>query len=139
MILGPFQCSFCKYPQIHKFIKWQQKTSAGQTLYRTLCLHIYGGGNVYLDRDMEKPGSSAHFPKRTGCMPWFFRMSAPIIIVASIVKKNWIKKFNSAFFKGYIYTRGSFQILIINAPKWRRSAGNWNSRVMQRFRVQRRL
>ena len=24
----------------------------------------------------ENPGSSAHFPKRTGCTPWFFRMSA---------------------------------------------------------------
>ena len=59
---------------IHKLTK--KKTSAGQTLYRTLCLYIYGGGNVNLDRDMEKPGSSAHFPKRTGCTPWFFEMSA---------------------------------------------------------------
>ena len=25
---------------------------------------------------MEKPGSSAHFPKKTGCTPGFFRMSA---------------------------------------------------------------
>ena len=75
-ILGPFQCSFFKHPQLHSFIKWQQKTSAGQTLHRTLCLHIYGGGNMYLDRDMEKPGSSAHFPKGTGCTPWFFRISA---------------------------------------------------------------
>ena len=25
---------------------------------------------------MEKPGSSYHFPKGTGCTPWFFRMSA---------------------------------------------------------------
>ena len=24
----------------------------------------------------KKPGSSAHFPKRTGCTPWFFKMSA---------------------------------------------------------------
>jgi hypothetical protein len=39
-------------------------------------LHVYGGGNIYLDRDMEKPGSFAHFPKRTECMAWFFRMSA---------------------------------------------------------------
>ena len=43
---------------------------------RTLCLYIYGEGNVNLDRDMQKPGSSAHFPKRTGCTPWFYRMSA---------------------------------------------------------------
>ena len=76
MILEPFQCSFCKYPQLHYFIKWQQMTSAGQTLYRILCLHIYGGGNVYLDRDVEKPGSPAHLPKRTGCTLWFFRISA---------------------------------------------------------------
>ena len=25
---------------------------------------------------MEKPQSSVHFPKRTGCTLWFFRMSA---------------------------------------------------------------
>ena len=29
-----------------------------------------------LDRGMEKSGSSANFPKRAGCTPWFFRMSA---------------------------------------------------------------
>ena len=40
------------------FIKWQQKTNVGQSPYRTLSLYIYGGGNNYLDRDMEKPGSS---------------------------------------------------------------------------------
>ena len=45
-------------------------------LYRTLCLQICGGGNIYLNRDMEKPGSSAYFPKSTGCTSWFFRMSA---------------------------------------------------------------
>ena len=45
-----------------------------------------------MDRDMEKPGSSAHFPKRTGCMPRFFRMLAgtklnyALIIAAQIVK-----------------------------------------------------
>ena len=27
----------------------------GQTLSRTLCFHIYGGWNVYFERDMEKP------------------------------------------------------------------------------------
>ena len=47
-------------PPTSLLIKWQQKTSAGQTLSRTLCLHIYGGGNVYLDRDMKNQGSSAH-------------------------------------------------------------------------------
>ena len=67
--------------------KMTTKTSAGQTLYRTLCLYIHGGGNIYLDRDMEKAGNSAHFSKRTGCMPWFFRMLAPLIIAAPIVKK----------------------------------------------------
>ena len=25
---------------------------------------------------MEKPGSFDHFPKGTGCTPWFFRLSA---------------------------------------------------------------
>ena len=29
-----------------------------------------------MDGDMEKPGSSDHFPKGTECMPWFFRISA---------------------------------------------------------------
>ena len=56
--------------------KWQHKTTTGQTLYRTLSLHIYGGGNIYLDRDVKKPGSSDPFPKGTGCTPWFFRISA---------------------------------------------------------------
>jgi hypothetical protein len=39
-------------------------------------LHIYGGGNVFLEKDMKKPGNSAHLPKRTGCTLWFFRISA---------------------------------------------------------------
>ena len=45
---------------------------------------------------------------------------APLIITASIVKKNKIKNVYFAFFKGY--TRGISPISIINAPKWRRSA-----------------
>ena len=42
---------------------------------------------------------------------------APLIIAASKVKKIKIKSQNFAFFKGYIYTRGIFAILTINAPK----------------------
>ena len=34
--------------------KWPQKTPARQTLYRTLSLHIYGGGKLYLDRHFKK-------------------------------------------------------------------------------------
>ena len=135
MILGPIQCSFCEYPQLHKFIKWQQNTSAGQILYRALCLHIYVGGNIYLERDMEQPGSSAHLPKRTGCTLCFFRISASTILNCAFNNSglNSKKKFNKKngnfeFFKGYIYTRGISPI--INAPKRRRSAGNGNSRVM---------
>ena len=33
---------------LHEFIKCQQKTHAGQTP-----LHIYGGGKINLDSDME--------------------------------------------------------------------------------------
>ena len=73
---GPYQCSFCKYPQLHLFIKWQQKTTARQNLYRTISLHINGGRKIYLNRDLEKPGSFDHFPKGEGCTPWFFRISA---------------------------------------------------------------
>ena len=54
----------------------EKNTTERQALYRTLSLHIYGGGNIYLDRYMEKPGSSDPFPKGTGCTPWFFRISA---------------------------------------------------------------
>ena len=50
----------------------------GQTFYITLSLHMYGGGNINLDKDMEKPGSSDHFPKGTGCKSWFFRMSTAL-------------------------------------------------------------
>ena len=98
-------------------------------------------GNVYLDRDMKKPGSSAHFPKRTGCTPWFFRMLAGIKLSCAFNNSgvNSKKNGNFAFFKGYISTRGILAISIINAPKWRRSAENGNSQVMQRFQVRRRL
>ena len=63
-------------PQTSLIHKWQQKTTAGQTLHSALSLHIYSGGNIYLDRGTEKPESSDPFSKRTGCTPWFFRMSA---------------------------------------------------------------
>ena len=48
-------------------MKLQQKTPAGQTIYRTLSLHIFGGGKVYLDSDIEKTRRSDHFPEKTGC------------------------------------------------------------------------
>ena len=122
---------------IHKMKKEKKKTFSGQTLYRTLCLHIYGGGNIYIDRDMEKQGSSAHFPRRTGCTPWFFRMLAGIKLnctfnngVPNRRRKKIYGKF--VFFKGYISTSGISAILVINALKWRRSAGNGNSQVVQR-------
>ena len=130
LILGPFQCSFCKYPL---------QTSKGKTLYSTLYFHIYGGGNIYLARDMEKPGSSAHFSKRTGCTPWFFRMSAGTKLSCafnnSSLNRTKKEKENGkfAFLRGYISRRRISMILIINAPKWRRNAGNGNYRVMQRF------
>ena len=53
-------------PQLHLFIKCQQKAPAGQTLYRNLSLHIYGRGKINLDSDMEKPGRSGHLPEGTG-------------------------------------------------------------------------
>ena len=56
--------------------KMAPKEHAGQILYRTLSLNIYGGGNICLDRDMEKPERSHHFPERSGCPSWFFIMSA---------------------------------------------------------------
>ena len=43
---------------------------------RANSLHINGGGKIYLNRDMEKPGSFDHFPKGTGCTPWFFSIFA---------------------------------------------------------------
>ena len=70
LILGPFKCLFWKYSQLHYFIKWQQKS----TLYRTLPLHIYGGGHIYSDRGVEKPGRSDDFPQGTGCKSCFFIM-----------------------------------------------------------------
>ena len=95
---------------------------------------------------MEKPGSSAHFPKRTGCMQWFFRMSAgtkliaPVIIAASRVKRKFLWKMEILNFSRATFPREEiFAISIINAPNWQRSAGNGNLRVMHRFQVQRRL
>ena len=45
-------------------------------MHITLSLHIYGGGNIYLNKDMKKPGRSEDFPQGTGCTSWFFIMSA---------------------------------------------------------------
>ena len=43
---------FLQEPSTLLIHKWQQKT-AGQTLYITLSLPIYGEETLYLDRDME--------------------------------------------------------------------------------------
>ena len=89
---------------------------------------------------MEKPGSFANFPKRTGCMPLFFRMSVGTKLNCAFnnsgpnsKKKLNTKNENFAFFMGNISMRGILAISIKNAPKWRRSAGKGNSRVMHRF------
>ena len=109
----------------------QQKTTAGQTLYRTLSLHIYGWGNIYLERDMKKPGSSEPFPKGTGCTPLFFRMFAGTKLNCALNNsspnnnKKWRKSQNLAFLKGYIYAKWIYAISTINALKWWRSAGTW--------------
>ena len=44
-----------------------QKNQAGQTLYRTLLLHIHGEEKNYLDSDIKKQGRSNHFSEGTGC------------------------------------------------------------------------
>ena len=104
-------------------------------------MHIYGGGNIYLDKDMEKPGSSAHVPKRTVCTPWFFRMSAGAKLNCALTKSglNSKKKCKFCICEGSIYTRGISEILTINAPKRQRTAGSGNSPVIHRFRVQSRV
>ena len=71
--MGHFDVNFASTPN---FINSATNTTAWQTLYTTISLHIYGGGKVYLIRDMEKPGSIDPFPKRTGCTPWLFRIYA---------------------------------------------------------------
>ena len=53
--------------RLQLFIKCQQKTPTGKTLYRILTLHIYGKGQINLESDIEKPGSSDHFPEGTRC------------------------------------------------------------------------
>ena len=40
-------------PQLHYFIKWQQKTPAWENLYRTLSLHIYSGIQIFVEIDMK--------------------------------------------------------------------------------------
>ena len=73
---------------------------------------------------MEKPGSFDHFPKGTGCTPWFFRISADTKLNCAfnnsgLNSKKKIKKknLNFAFFKSYIYTSGIFAISTTNDPK----------------------
>ena len=70
---------------------------------------------------MGKPGSFDHFPKGTGCTPWFFRISADTKLNWAFnnsglnSKKKKKKSKNLAFFLGYIYTICA--IMTINAPK----------------------
>ena len=69
----------------------------------------------------KKTGSSDDFPKRTGCTPWFFRMSTgtklklALDYAPTLLKKKIGKSLNLGFFKG----------LAINVPKWRQSAETW--------------
>ena len=65
---------------------------------------------------MEKTGDFDHFPKGTGCTPWFFRISADTKLNCAFNNSslNSKQKLNK---KGFIYTRGIFAISIINAPK----------------------
>ena len=126
--------------------KVTKKDHCRQTLYRTINLHINGGGKNYWNRYMEKSGSFDHLPKGTGCTPWFFRISADTKLNCAFnnsglnsKKKDKLKSRNFAFFKGYIYTRGIIAILTINAPKKRRSAGIRQFSGNRRFQVRRRL
>ena len=98
---------------------------AWQTFYRTLSLHIYDGGKVYL-RDMKNQKDLITFLKGHDVTSWFFRISASTKLKCaynnSSPKRKQIKKQtnqNLAFFKGYIYSQEMFAILTINAPKWR--------------------
>ena len=113
---------------------------------------MFGGGNIYLDREIEKPGSSAEDrrtgqeDRRTGCTPWFYSMSASTKINCAFnnIDLNSKKKFNKnngnfARFKGFLSTRGISGISTINAPKWWQSAEHGNMRVMQCFGIRRRL
>ena len=110
-------------PQTSLIHKMATKDHCRETLYRILSLHIYGGGNIYLEKDMEKPGSSDPFPKGTGCTPWFFRMFAGTKLKCAFnnsspynnFQKNKKKSPTFAFFKGYIFPKGISAILTINA------------------------
>ena len=85
-----------------------------QTLYRTLCLHIYGGGNVYLERDIKKNqealltflrGQDARY----GSFESWLELNkiGPLIIAASIVKKN-NKKMEILHFLRATFTQEEF-------------------------------
>ena len=67
---------------------------------------------MFLDRDMEKPG--AHFSKRTGCTPWFFRMSAGTKLNCAFndsgLNSNNLKR-KIAFFKGLHFYKRNFSDL----------------------------
>ena len=77
-----------------------------------------------MDRDMEKPGSTANFPKRTGCTPWSFRISAGTKLNCAFNNSGPNRRRKQMEILNFS-TTGIFAILIINAPKWRRSAGIW--------------
>ena len=125
------------------FHKCQQKTPAGQTFYGTISLHIYGGRQFFLNRDMKKEKSSDHFPQGTGCMSWFLRMSAGTKLkcafnISSVIRKKKIywKSQNFAFFMGYTYTQGMYAILTKNSPsKSGELREHGNFQAMQRLKI----
>ena len=54
LILGHFECPFCKYHLLHYFMKWQQITPAGLALFRSLSWHSYGGEKNYVGQRYVK-------------------------------------------------------------------------------------
>ena len=60
--------SHCKSLTVILHFKFLINPFLSLTLYKTLSLHIYGGGKIYSDTDIEKAGRSDHFPEGTGCL-----------------------------------------------------------------------
>ena len=83
-ILGTFQCLFCKYPPLHYFIKWKQKTIVRKKLFigPFLCICMVEETCVWTEI-WKNSGSSDPFPKGTGCTLWFFRMPFSIKLICA--------------------------------------------------------
>ena len=86
--------------------------------------HIYGGGNIYLDRDIKNQEAMLTFLREQDARHGSSECRPGLNCAFNNSNPNR-KKGKVCIFKGYISTKGISAISTINAPKLQQSAGTW--------------